>query len=262
MAKSKDETKEIVAADEGVLVAPDFMGTETEGLDDVSKYQTTPRLTLIQGQSSPERKEEFGEGGVCIMPDGVQVAKPGEEFVVTPLVFWATWEVWSDINDQTAPMVVESTMDENSEIARRAKNPDLREEMYGDRNEYRKNYIECLNFIVALEGLEGTVATLTFSKGEHYAGSKLCSLLKRRKVPIYGNRIALKTAPRTRNNRSWWGFDFNNPEDGNAFIQDKELFTDFQAMHRELADLMRTSSLTVNREDESETNSSTSDLPI
>tara|TARA_Y100001938_G_scaffold125666_2_gene176840 strand:+ start:977 stop:1804 length:828 start_codon:yes stop_codon:yes gene_type:complete len=264
---SKKQSTELVEANETALVVPDFMQTaETEGLDEISKYQTTPRLTLIQGQSSPERKEQFGEGGVCIMPDNVGIAEPGEEFTVVPLVFWVTWEVWSDINDPTLPMVCESTMDETSDIARRAKNADLREEVYGDRSEYRKNYIECLNFIVAIDGgpSDGTIATLTFSKGEHYAGSKLCSFLKRRKVPIYGNRIALKSQARTRNNRSWWGLEFNNPADGNAFVTSKEKFEEFQAMHRELADLMRTSSLSVNREDDNVNDSSNSseDCPI
>lgn len=250
------------------LAAPDFMMGETnEGLEDVSKYQTTPRLTLIQGQSAPERKTEFGEGGVCVMPDGVKVAGSGEEFVVIPLLFWATWECWSDINDQINPMVMETTMDEGSILARKAKNADLREEVYGDRNEFRKNYVECLNFVVLIEGGEadGTVATMTFSKGEHYSGSKLCSFLKRRKCPIYGNRIAFKSNARTRNNRSWWGFDFNNPEDGNAFVTSEEKFMELKTMHRELAQLMKDSTLSVNREEESnseEETSSTEGLPI
>ena len=266
MAKKQSSEELAVVADAGLAV-PDFMAAEPiEGLDDVSKYQTTPRLTLIQGQSSPERKTEFGEGGVCIMPDGVKVAGPGEEFVVTPLLFWATWEVWSDINDQINPMVIESTMNEHSVVASKSRHPETREEVYGDRSEFPRNYVECLNFIVRIEGGEadGTVATMTFSKGEHYAGSKLCSMLKRRKCPIYGNRIAFKSAARTRNNRSWHGFDFNNPADGQAFVTSKEQFEEFKEMHRELAELMQSSSLAVNREDEADANDkpSSEDCPI
>ncbi len=251
MAKKNEDTG-LATVQVGEIMVPDFLMTEEkEGVDDLAKHQTTPRLAIVQGQSDPERKTQFGEGAVAIMPDGVKVAAKEEEFVAIPLVFWPTWEVWSDINDQQTPMVTETTTDEGSNIAQRCKSPDTREERYGDRGEFLRRYVECLNFIFRIETGEakGQIAIITFNGGEHYTGAKLCGMLKRRTFSIYANRIAFKASLRTRNNRSWYGLDFNNPSDGNATVQSKEEYEALKKMHRDLADMVGASKITVSRDD-------------
>lgn len=266
MAKKTTTPTEETGSDLAVAEVnlPAFMQeVEVEGVDDLSKFQTTPRLTIVQGQSSPDRKEAFGEGGVCVMPDSTEVAGKGDEFTVIPVVFWVSWEVWSDINDTASMMVMETTQDESSDIARRCKSPDTREERYGDRDEFTRKYVESLNFIVRIEDgpAAGTFATLSFNGGEHYTGQKLCGLIRRRNCSIFANRIALKSAVRSRNNRSWYGFDFNNPADGHAVVQTQEDYEELQTMHRQLADMVGASKIRVNREDTADSDDG-SNIPI
>ena len=247
MAKQKQN--DMVKAEDQTIVIPEWMKDEViEGVETVAEFQTTPRIAIVQAMSQPERKELVGEGGVAIMPDGVAVAKKDEEFVVIPLVFWPTWEVHSDINDTSSPFVMESTSDANSQIARLSKGRDTRNESYGEG--FSKKYLECLNFVVRIESgpATGELGTLTFSGGEHYTGSKLCGLLKRRSCSIYANRIALSTAMRQRNNKSWWGFDIANPEDG-AVVSDKETYDTLAEIHKGLARMVDTSKLLVSRDE-------------
>ncbi len=245
--KATTTTTDLARPADSALVIPDWMQSEAiVGVEQVGEHMTTPRLVIVQAMSEEERKEAFGEGGVAIMPDGVKIADKGEEFVAIPLVFWPSWEIWSDINDATAPMIEDSTQDPNSDIARRARTKDAREEMYGDG--FKRRFVESLNFIVLIDSgpAVGEVASLSFNVGEHYTGSKLCGMLKRRPCSIFANRIAFKTASRKRNNRSWYGFDFNNPET-DPIIQDKEQYDKLASMHADLTRLV--SQVVVTRED-------------
>ena len=236
MAK-KTET-ELATSTDAPIVVPEWMQQEeVKGVDNVGEFMLTRRMTIVQAMSDIERKEAFGEGGVAIMPDGIKVADNGEPFIVIPLIFWASWEVRSDLNDSATPMIENSTQDPNSEIARLSRNKDTREETYG--NGFTRKYVEALNFIVKIDSGEATgeLATISFSIGEHHTGSRLCGLLKRRPCSIFANRIELKTAVRNRNNRSWYGFEFNNPVD-TPIIQDKDVYDELSKMHDSLKGLV------------------------
>jgi hypothetical protein len=145
-------------------------------------------------------------------------------------------------------MVEESTQDPTSDIARRAKNKEAREEAYGDG--FKRRYVESLNFIMQIDSGEasGELATVSFSVGEHYTGSKLCGMLKRRPCSIFANRIAFKTTSRKRNNRSWYGFDFNNPAE-DPIVQDKETYDQLATVHEDLSRMVDASKILVNRDD-------------
>ena len=261
MAK-KTET-ELATSTDAPIVVPDWMQQEeVKGSDTLGDFMVTPRMTIVQAMSDSDRKEAFGEGGVAIMPDGLKVAGKDEPFVVIPLIFWASWEVRSDLNDSTTPMIENSTQDPNSETARKARNKDTREETYG--NGFTRKYVEALNFIVKIDSGEasGELATISFSVGEHHTGSRLCGLLKRRPCSIFANRIELKTAVRQRNNRSWYGFEFNNPVD-TPIIQDKDVYMELSKMHDSLRGIVDSGAFKV--ADESGSATSTVDaeaLPI
>jgi hypothetical protein len=232
MAK-KTET-ELTTSTDAPIVVPDWMQQEeVKGADTLGDFMVTPRMTIVQAMSDHERKDAFGEGGVAIMPDGIKVAGKDEPFVVIPLIFWASWEQRSDLNDSATPMIENSTQDPNSEVARKARNKDTREETYG--NGFTRKFVEALNFIVKIDSGEakGELATISFSVGEHHTGSRLCGMLKRRPCSLFANRVELKTAVRQRNNRSWYGFEFNNPVD-TPIIQDKEVYDKLSAMHDSL----------------------------
>ncbi len=238
---------------------PAWMKTEkAEGTDMLGKYQSTPRLGIVQGSSGPERKAEHGEGGVGIFPDGIHVADSGQEFVIIPLVFWVTWEKWSDINDQSQPMVLETTQDETSDLALRAKDRLRRIEKYTvNGNDFKYKYVESLNFIALIDSgpSKGEMVSISFHIGEHRVGLTLSGNIKRRKNSIYGNRFSLKTTVRTRNNRSWYGFEINNPGDETGgFVRDPEVYKSLQQVHRDLDGLVKSSKIIVGRDDEDDSN--------
>jgi hypothetical protein len=234
---------------------PEWMKNErVEGTDTLGKYQSTPRIGIVQGSSKPDRKAEHGEGGVAIFPDGVHVADSGEEFVIIPLVFWVTWEKWSDINDQSQQMVLETTQDETSEIAVRAKDRNRRNETYRvGNNDYKYKYVESLNFICLLDSgpAKGEVVSISFHIGEHRVGLTLSGNIKRRKNSIYGNRFSLKTSIRNRNNRSWYGFEINNPAgEPGGFVRDQDQYKSLQQMHRDLDSLVKSAKIAVGRDED------------
>lgn len=261
MAKKTDT--ELATSTDAPIVVPDWMQQEeVKGSDSLGDFMVTPRITIVQAMSDHERKESFGEGGVAIMPDGIKVAGMNEPFVVIPLIFWASWEVRSDLNDSTTPMIENSTQDPNSDIARKARNKDTREETYG--NGFTRKYVEALNFIVKIDSGEakGELATISFSVGEHHTGSRLCGMLKRRPCSIFANRVELKTAVRQRNNRSWYGFEFNNPVD-TPIIQDKDAYIELSKMHDSLKGIIDSGAFKVADEGETTTsNTNTEALPI
>ena len=225
---------------------PAFMQDSPQvGIDELSTHQTTPRFAIVQSQSSPDRKDQFGEGSVVVFPDGIKVCEAGEEFTVIPLLFWASWEKRSDIMDTMSPMVVESSHDENSTLAMKCRNPETRTEPYADNPQFSYKYMENLNFIMRIDSgpAAGTHGLVSFNGGEHYTGQKLCSFLKRRPCSIYGNRISLKAARRQRQNKSWFGFDFNNPSDA-AFVENQELFQELKQQHTDLRSLVKSAQYT------------------
>jgi hypothetical protein len=253
---------------------PEWMKSQqVEGTDMLSKYQSTPRLGIVQGSSKPERKAEHGEGGVAIFPDGVHVANVGEEFVIVPIIFWVTWEKWSDINDTSQPMVLETTQDETSDIALRAKDRLKRTERYTVAgNDYKYKYVESLNFICLIDSgpAKGEIVSMSFHIGEHRVGLTLSGNIKRRKNSIYGNRFAIKTSVRNRNNRSWYGFDINNPGDAaGGFVREQAQYNDLRELHRQFDSLVKASKIVVGRDDDDddtvidgETTDSKDALPI
>lgn len=163
-----------------------------EGLDNLGQYAQTPRVKIIQSQSmkdaTRELQDEFGIGAVVIMPERVLVARAEEPIHVVPAFWWPSWARWPDLKDASGEAMIE-TMDPASEIAKRAKNPQLREEPYPNASDLKYKYVENLNFACEIQDGEaaGAVAVFAFNRGSHAVGRSICSYLKRRGVAIYGN---------------------------------------------------------------------------
>jgi len=218
---------------------------ERVGTEELGKYQNQSRLALVQPQSGQDLKALGAEGTVLLQPDGIVVAPPESEFVIIPIAFWVSWEIHSDIDDTASNYVLESTMDENSEIAKRSRDPQLREEAYG--NNFTRKYVECLNFAIRIDSgdAKGEMGVLTFSGGEHRVGRKLSGVLNRRPASIFGNRIALSTARRTKDRYNWFGFEINNPSEGGAIVQTQEEYEALKEMHAEFVRALRSGQVTM-----------------
>lgn len=262
------DSMDIVPADDPMsltvagVALPDWMVDEEKtGTEDLGKYQATPRIGLVQAQASAEKKDEHGEGSVVIFPDGLKVAQKNEPFVVVPIIFFATWEKWSDYRDQNSDFVLESTGDETSELARRAKSKLDRRERYPDSNPNDPmffRYVENLNFVVMIDSgpAKGEFATITFNNSDHFLGERIAGMLRRRPVSIFANRLELTSYLRPpKNNQQWYSFKVNNPtpEMGGPIVSDKAQYAKLAQIHKDFRPMVEQNKVRVHRDDETGT---------
>jgi len=230
-------------------------GEVAMGVDSASKYQTINRISIVQPQSKKERRDEFGVGSSAMFPDGVLVADAETEFVVIPLLFYATWEKWSDYNDNESATVMETSYDEHSDLARRSKTKEGRTEPYGDPEiGYKYSYVESLNVAVIVDSGEakGEIAILSFNKSQHYVGRKFATMIRRADCDIFGRRVSLTITDETDGNNDWHGYALNNPSEemGGPWITEDQ-YEPLKAMHEETQAAYDSRSIVINREEES-----------
>lgn len=262
MAKAKaSETNELATTQAGgglttAAPAPAFLQKDAEdriGVDQTSKYQTINRIAIVQAQSGKQRKEEFGEGAFAMFPDGLLVAEPGEAFVAIPLFFFADWSKWSDYNDDDSQTIIESTIDESHDIARRSKNKATRTEPYGPENKFNYSYVESLNVAVMVDSgpAKGEIAMISLNKSDHFIGRQIASMIQRSGTDIFARRIEFSTVDRNDGKNDWYGFKINNPseEDGGAWIAEDQ-YEPLKAMHLETKAAYDANMIVINRDEE------------
>lgn len=256
MAKAKAETKTQETGMTKVEAMPSYLkkaADERIGVDQTSKYQTINRIGIVQSQSKKERRDEHGVGSMVMFPDGVLVANPGEGFVGIPVFFYASWDVWSDYNDEEAATILESTLDENHEIARRSKSKATRSERYGESNQFVRAYVESLNVAVLVDSgpAKGELAILSLNKSDHYVGKQIASMIQRSGADIFARRIEFTTLDRSDGKNDWLGFKINNPseEQGGVWIAEEQ-YEGLKAVHLETKAAYDANIININRDEE------------
>jgi hypothetical protein len=252
MAKSKSELTEVRPA-ANAMALPDYVQAEgvigTEGL---RAYVTPPRFKIVQKQSNNELLSQFGEGDVIVLPDTVlcaQVAHEGkskadwigEAFRFTPLFFFAEWCVWNPIQMKgTLSAIRARTMDPRSPIAIKARNKEMWSEPCPENPQFKIRYCEHLNFIVTLHDgpYAGSGIVMSFAKGSHFAGSRLCNLIQMRKAPIFSSVFEARSTWQENSMGEWWSITTANPplETGSPWVS-KEQLEMFKALHLEFKGL-------------------------
>lgn len=242
----------------GGEAVPDWLKAEGElGTEDLKAYQTTPRLGIVQANSDRERKASYGEGSVVIFPDGDVVAKLEEDFIWIPLAFFPNWEKRSDFNDKNSDFILESTMDEKSEVARKSRSKADRKEPYPNfdpANPLFYKYVQNLNFVALIVSgpMTNTIATLTFNNANHFQGERLAGLFRRRGIALWANRVKSRTEPQNWGGNDFYGLAVNNPspEEGGAFVKDQEQYEFLKNLNAEFNEMIANDRLRVNREGE------------
>lgn len=252
--------KEIVKNEQGgMLAAPDFMGGEATGAEAASKYRTTAFSKIVQSSSNSDLKALFPEGSFILTPENTLVATMGQEFVVIPLVMFTTYEKWKHLDDNVdggCGVVIEKTMDEDSEIAKCAVDFDRMYEPYPDGRTDRKGnvmsyrYVESLNVIMVIDHcdaspeLVGSPFFYSFNKGEFKTGRQFSTHVDRRQKAIFGIRLALKTEThksKKNPNEGWIGFGINNPteEQGGGWVVDPTYFEKLRTDHENFVKVIK-----------------------
>ena len=156
--------------------------TSTEGM---AEYRILSRLKIVQAQTDKMLRDKHGIGSIILHPADVLVAGLNQPFNITPLYFWTEYAKWRDLRDKEIPARLEVTRDKASDLARRAKDRDLRFETYaGDeglppKDQRTFRYVEHLNFAVVINDLShpnhGEICSLSYERGSFFTGKKFIS---------------------------------------------------------------------------------------
>jgi hypothetical protein len=236
-------------------------------LDALKEHRVVPRVKVIQPTSDMQLKKNFGEGTVIVRPGDALISKfeaEPAEFDFVPLFFFVEWAKWRDLKDKSGSPILDRTHDAGSDMAMRAKDADLRQEVYeGDErlpdNEKRYyRYVEHLRFIGLIYGdhpLVGTPITLSFERGEWGQGKNFISAIMLRRQQVNDKPIQIPLwaqvwtfSSKFRNpdaDRKWFGLDFEPAE---IPIIPQEEAANLHAMHKEFAELFEQQRLTVQDE--------------
>ena len=222
-------------------IDPGFLVQHVEtddSLDTMEQYRILPRLKIIQAMSDGGIKDQFGEGAAIIRPGDSIVCADSESFLFNPHFFYVEWSKWSDLRDKENPMVLLRSFDPDSEVAKKASDPDQRFEIYeGDEGKDKPKkyrYVQHFRFPGVIHGdhiLSGTNVVLSFERGEFFQGSNFISAIKLRKfeadgkrlpVPLWAQVWELHVSLRERGGYKWYGFDFQPPEEAAPMISSEE----------------------------------------
>lgn len=270
MAKRTERTEvaKIEAPDPSFLMQYEEQDSSLAGMDE---YVILPFLRIVQDQTkNSAHKDNPGVGGVVLSPGDVVIHEPGGDgFLFVPLFFHTEFLKTADIKDTESGFIVDRTFDPTSPIAKKARNPDLRSEIYeGYENkpvsqQRFHRYIETLNFSGVVYGehpASGQEGAIVFSKAEFTTGRRFISGIKMRrevvgeegderaiKVPLWSQVWHFSTSQRPpRNGGQWYGFDFTPAEFPLIDPTDAE---EFRAKHEALKEAHSDNKLRIDTED-------------
>lgn len=236
----------------GVLALPDYLqDLGADGTEMLREFITPPRLKVIQKTANPELLSQFGEGDIVLFPDVALFAEMkresdrspksewvGSPFRFTPVFFYAEWVTWNPIQMKgTLPSIRERTLDPKSQLAMKARNRDLWQEPCPENPQLKMRHSEHLNFIIAVHDgpYAGTGISMTFARGAHFAGTRLCNLIKMRKAPIYACVFEARSVYQKNQQGDWFQLQADNPsQDSGPPWVTKEQLEVFKVLHEEL----------------------------
>lgn len=237
---------------------PSFMQEDQNlGTENLANFIRPPRVKIVQSTSHEDFKKNFNEGTALIVPTMVPIADVEEEgsfFRFTPIFFYPEWVSMNPLYTRgTMPAVRARSLDPGSEIARKAQDPELREEEVGGLKKPIR-HVENLVFIVMIHGIpeiENQPAVLTFSKAEWRAGSTLAALIKARRAPIFGCVFEGSVSKRSNADGQWYGIDCINPSSGAPLLEDEETYLAYKELHNGFKERHQRDEIKVDYDDES-----------
>ena len=245
---------------------PAFMqGEEKHGDELMDRYIRPPRVKIIQPQAR-EPYDQFESGDVVLTPQLLRIAafdkatKKGELWRFVPIFFYPEWCTWNPLGDET--MIRARTLDPRNEIAIKAQSPDTWSEdhpegrMDDQGRPLQIRHTEHLNFIVAplTEDQLGMQIAVSFFRGELKVGATICSLIRMRNAPMYGQIFEAQVGQRKNQRGTWYGIDCRIPTSAPLFVEDEEFFGALKGQYEKYAAAHSDDNLQVDFEDEKAVN--------
>jgi hypothetical protein len=207
-------------------------------------------LKIIQKMARPPFADAFNTGDVAMVPEMLLIApiqltekgksmERGAPFHFVPLFFFPEWCCWNPI--QTAGQldaIRERSLNQDSVIARKARNRDLKPEICPEWPSENLRYQEHLNFVITIIGnnpARDCNVIVSFTRGEHRTGSTLLSILRLRKAPMFGQQFeAVSTFRPGTGKGDWYGLDITAPtvlSGIGSWVTDPATFAEYEAAH-------------------------------
>jgi hypothetical protein len=247
---------------------PAFMQEEHDlGVADMKRFIVPPRLKIVQPLSKGVYAEKFNPGDLVMTPAaqliiGLDVdAKKralatSQQVIFTPLFFFAEFCAWNPLETRgNLPAIRERSFDENSMVAKRCRDANLRFEPCPEMLEKNIRFVEHLNFLIQIhtEDMLLPPVIISFSKAEHTVGRNFMNLIMMRRAPIYGCKFAMNVAQRENQKGVWFGLDVDNPPEAvGGFIDNIEMFNALKAIHLELKAAHNDKNIVVDFDDDDE----------
>jgi hypothetical protein len=158
-----------------------------------------------------------------ILDENKKPTKAGAPFVFIPVFFFAEWCAWNPLSMKgTLPAIRERSLDPKSDIARKSRNPETREEHCPESKDPKDlvRYQEHLNFVCVLLNTGETAGIpiiISFARAEHSSGRNLASLIAMRSAPIFGCIFEAHSQLRVNAKGAWYGLDITNPSVASGF---------------------------------------------
>lgn len=220
---------------------PAFMqGEEIHGDENMGDYIRPPRIKIVQAQAG-EPYDQFNPGDVVLTPQCLLVAeydkatRKGAPWLFVPVYFYPEWCTWNPLGADE-PMIAERTFDPKHEIAIKAQSPDTWNEKREDGQEVR--HTEHLNFIVAplSQEFQGLQFAMSFVRGEMKSGVNLCSLIRMRNAPMFGQVFEATAGHRKNSKGNWYGIDCSIPKTAPLFVDNEDLYKSLKMLHLKFKD--------------------------
>lgn len=243
-------------------VVPNYLAkyaVNDHSMDAMDEYRTLPRHKMIQSTSAQKLIDEFGIGTIILQPGNVVVWKVGDDpFLFVPILFFVEWLKWADLKDDNS--VLGRTMDPTHEYAKKAKDPELRNEVYDGHEEKSENeqwhyrFVQTFRFVGVIFDIQHPLhlipLTLSFDRGEFYTGQNLINAIKMRKmlietgenddeenpimdripVPLFAQQWKVSASRREKgSDKKWWGLDVVQMEE----LVPPEAIEGMEALHKD-----------------------------
>lgn len=226
-------------------IVPSWMAEdEAKGTESLIQYIIPPRIKIVQKASDSDLLERFNPGDVIIVPSNTMICAMGMKggkstgesvgFSFTPLFFFPEYCAWNPIQLKgQVPAIRERSFDPQSQIALNSRNANTRMQPHPDYDDMKIRFVEHLNFMVYMQGLE-EAAVLSFSRAAHTAGRSFCSLIRLRRAPIYGCMFQATVVHKKNAQGDWWEIAVENPAT-EQWIEESQ-YADFKQKHEEFTE--------------------------
>lgn len=236
----------------GVLATkPDFLKRDDYqivGMDEAKQYILLPRMKVVQKSAGRELFDKgFGVGDMIITPAMDLLARIGRNaggapdeqgppVLITPLYFMVEWCTWNPIALKgSEPAIAYRTRNPGDPIVAKSRSRQLRMEplrdgtgaprMGSDNQPMSQRHVEHLNWVVIAHNVEGITDpfVVSFSRGEHFSGSKFAGLLRQRKASPFDCVFEMRSTYRpSRGKGDWYGVELSNPTDAAQWVTEQQ----------------------------------------